>query len=391
MSEVVVIKLAKRSLWVYKVGPEGLGEFSETEWKPDNLEQLLRTIKVKFQTTKVRVILADEISYNLEFKWPKKGEKPDRAAVKSELEGRVPDEIKEDNWDYDLVEQEDESYLVRVFVPVKGTFDVFMEVSKRVGLRIMLVVPEQFLGGGDDQMIKIAKMKISDKDEAFLGLTPEVEESILNKQISFGGEKKSREAEIAKETSEKTKSKGGTRKAVVVGGILLIIILLGLLWWLLQQRQKRPPKTYGSPTPSPSPTTVEASPSSNLNQSLNASSAAEASKSSRRSESINLGQYKLKIENGSGLPGEAGKVKEILVAEGFKEVETGNADRFDYQETEVKLKANLPDEVEKTIERALNDTYVLKVDREGLQSDADYDVLVIVGKLFVQEKGGEEE
>ncbi len=384
MSETVVLKLAKHTLWVYKIGPEGLGEFSETEWKKDNLEQLLQTIKVKFKTTKVRVILADEVSYNLEFKWPKKGEKPSREMVKAELEGRVPDEVGEDNWDYDLIKQDDESYLVRVFMPVEDTFEIFRKICKLVGLRVMLVIPEKFLGEGDDQMLKIAKMKIGDRDEAFLGMTPEAEESILNKEISFGSEKKKPEGGESK-VSEVGIKGGGTRKVVVVGGIVVIVSLLVLLGWLVQQRKNRKPKVYGS-KPSPSPTVVvkkkEASSAATKPQKEASSSGKPKSK-----KAIDLSKYKVVIKNGSGIAGEAGRVGEILKDEGFEKIETGNADRFDYQKTRVELKKGLPDGVKTTIDRALNDRYVLEF--KELQKENDYDVLIIVGKLFVQEKGGE--
>ncbi len=378
MSEVTVLKLARKSLWVYKVGPEGLGEFSETEWKKDNLEQLLRTIKVKFQTTKVRVILADEISYNLEFEWPDKKKKPDREEVKSELEGRVPDEIREDNWDYDLVEQDGGGWLVRVFVPIKEVFEVFMKTCKLVGLRVMLVIPEKFLGGGDDQMLKIAKMKISDKDEAFLGMTPEVEESILNKQINFGGEKK--KEDFKKVEKDQDEDGGGTNKILVIGGIVVILVLGVLLWWLLQHKKQGKPKVYG-PSPTPSPVTVvkkkEASPAATKPQKEASSSGKPRSKTA-----IDLSKYKVVIENGSGIAGEAGRVKEILQDEGFKNLKTKNADSFDYKETIVEVKKGVPEEVKQTINRALNDHYVLKI--KDLQTEADYDVLVVVGKLFVQ-------
>ncbi len=372
MSEVVVIKLARKSLWVYKVGPEGLGEFSETEWKPDNLDQLLRTIKVKFQTTKARVILADEISYNLEFDWPDK-DKPTRTQIQAELEGRVPDEIKENNWDYDLVETEGGKFKVRVFVPVEDVFETFMKTCKQVGLGVEVVVPESFLGEGDDLMIKAARLKLNKKDEELLGIVSEKkEESILNKPISFGGES-SKDKEVDKEIEEEEKS----NKLIIWGGLVLVVILSGVLVWLLQNKRNRPAKVYGSPRPSPSSTPVA----------VVKEKPKEASSAGVKKEEVDLSKYKIKVENGSGIAGEAGRVREILADEGFEQIKTGNADKFDYQETIVEVKPGVAEKVSKTIERALNDRYVMKF--QGLKKDSEYDVLIIVGKLFVQEEGGE--
>ncbi|MBU1256703.1 LytR C-terminal domain-containing protein [Patescibacteria group bacterium] len=96
-------------------------------------------------------------------------------------------------------------------------------------------------------------------------------------------------------------------------------------------------------------------------------------------EELDLTEYTLQIQNGSGTAGQAGAVDEILQAEGFNEADTTNADSYDYQDTEVQLKADTPKAVYDTIERALNSDYDVKLG-DALEEDSEFDVVIIVGQ-----------
>jgi hypothetical protein len=96
-------------------------------------------------------------------------------------------------------------------------------------------------------------------------------------------------------------------------------------------------------------------------------------------EEIDLSKYTLQIQNGSGTAGQAGAVDELLQAEGFAEAETANADSYDYEDTEVQLKAGTPKAVYSAIERALNSDYTV-VSADTLEENSDFDVVIVVGQ-----------
>jgi len=96
-------------------------------------------------------------------------------------------------------------------------------------------------------------------------------------------------------------------------------------------------------------------------------------------EELDLSKYTLQIQNGSGTAGQAGAVDELLQAEGFNEADTTNADSYDYQDTEVQLKADTPKAVYDTIERALNSDYDVKLG-DALEEDSEFDVIIVVGQ-----------
>jgi len=94
---------------------------------------------------------------------------------------------------------------------------------------------------------------------------------------------------------------------------------------------------------------------------------------------VDLTTLNVQILNGSGIPGEAGKVKTLLNDLKFKKVDTANADKYDYTTTLVSLKKNLSDSVYEKIKGALSKNYILEKSEETLPEDSEYDIQITVG------------
>lgn len=94
---------------------------------------------------------------------------------------------------------------------------------------------------------------------------------------------------------------------------------------------------------------------------------------------VDLSLYKVNILNGSGIKGEAGKVQELLSDLEFDEVATGNADSYQFQETEVSFKESVNEKVFDSLTETLED-YKLKLS-DNLDDDSDYDIVITVGQL----------
>jgi len=96
------------------------------------------------------------------------------------------------------------------------------------------------------------------------------------------------------------------------------------------------------------------------------------------SEEVDLTAFKVSIQNGSGIPGEAGKVKSALETEGFEGIDTSNAESYDFTTSEISLKEGTPEAVYEAVKKAMSAYKITKND-EALSEDNDYDVLIIVG------------
>jgi hypothetical protein len=92
-------------------------------------------------------------------------------------------------------------------------------------------------------------------------------------------------------------------------------------------------------------------------------------------ESLNI-----KVLNGSGTPGKATDVKNILKKAGYGEILTANADNFDYTKTEIQVKEDKK-QAFSMIKEDFAD-YTTTVIEKSLESTSSADVVVIIGKDF---------
>jgi len=97
------------------------------------------------------------------------------------------------------------------------------------------------------------------------------------------------------------------------------------------------------------------------------------------SPSADLSKYKIKILNGSGISGEAGKVQDLVEEAGFSVLSTGNASTYDYTKTEITLKTGIDPDFVNSLVSALEEVYQLD-DVKTLSSQTN-DITVIVGNL----------
>ena len=93
---------------------------------------------------------------------------------------------------------------------------------------------------------------------------------------------------------------------------------------------------------------------------------------------VNLSEYDIAIYNGSGIAGEAGKVKTLLEDAGFTVVSTGNAATYDYTKTIIKAKSSIDASVISILEEALGKSYIVG-DSQTLSSSSTTDIQIVVG------------
>lgn len=88
---------------------------------------------------------------------------------------------------------------------------------------------------------------------------------------------------------------------------------------------------------------------------------------------------KVQVLNGAGVAGTAGKAKEFLEELGYKDVDTGNADSYDFGQTEIAIKED-KEEYAKLLKDDLSKEYAVSEDVTALKDDSEYDVIITIGK-----------
>lgn len=96
--------------------------------------------------------------------------------------------------------------------------------------------------------------------------------------------------------------------------------------------------------------------------------------------SIKKEDLKIKVLNGSGTPGKASEVKNILKNKGYNDILVGNADNFNYQTTEIQIKKDYQPFFNQ-IKNELADFVNLKKE-SSLSAETSADIILIIGKDF---------
>lgn len=87
----------------------------------------------------------------------------------------------------------------------------------------------------------------------------------------------------------------------------------------------------------------------------------------------------VQVLNGSGTPGVASSMKDLLEEKGYAVDNTGNAETYDYETTQIIVKAESEAYIA-LLEEDLKESYSLGTSEATLESDVPYDVRIIVGK-----------
>ncbi len=151
-------------------------------------------------------------------------------------------------------------------------------------------------------------------------------------------------------------------KKVIIG--LVIGLAIGLVVgggvWLISGGSTNlglsKPKPTATPTETPTTPTPEASPTPQLERS----------------------DLSLEVLNGSGEPGAAGDAQAVLEDLGYENIEAGNADSYDYDQTEVSIKEGKKEYLQLLL-NDLKEEYSISSESAYLEEDYDYDAQIIVG------------
>lgn len=148
--------------------------------------------------------------------------------------------------------------------------------------------------------------------------------------------------------------------SILVWAIVTILVALltgGILFAVAKKTS--PMKLFARPTPTPTATPTPAPTPTPV--------------------AIDKTSFEIKVLNGGGTPGAAGKMKTFLEEKGYTVASTGNTDEYTYTTTEIHGKTTMKDAIA-NLEADLKDTYTLGTVAADLTASASADVEVIVGK-----------
>jgi hypothetical protein len=94
---------------------------------------------------------------------------------------------------------------------------------------------------------------------------------------------------------------------------------------------------------------------------------------------LDRSKLSIKVENGSGTEGAAGKMSEILKKLGYNNPSTGNADNYNYKNVTIKVKSEKADFLN-LLKKDLSKDYTVKTATSDLPPSSSTDAVIIIGK-----------
>ena len=348
-----VIFVTKDKLEVYKceIGDQkNAVKIAEGSWNKSNLNNVIKNIINKLHYKKVRILLADDLSYNLEISINKDA-KDERLAVKEKIVGKISENLSDQDWDYKIITEKLDTKLVKFFAPLKAFWTIFSQAVKDVGLKVEAVEPVAIAKERHQNPIigLCLKKDLQGKDEKVLNMKPIDDKSPMPSSFDY---------------VDKTQSKSSISNKKLLTIIIAIFIISSLIIGGILRSRKSKQEEVSSPSP---PAVITPSPEA-------------SSEPSPSPATLDLSSYSIQVLNGSGVAGEAGSVKDALETGGFEEINTSNADNYDHTDTEVSLKDNISESVFNEIENILSSSYTVVLDSDSLTSRSDYDVVIIIGE-----------
>jgi len=215
--------------------------------------------------------------------------------------------------------------------------------TESIEIEAVKTIPEK---SGDDKKI------VTEKIGSPITKLEEVEETPAQASSDFAG---------FEDTSILPEPKNSKKIVFIILAIVVVLGIIGGGFYFYKKKKNVPVASQPEPeqtTVLPTPEIIEPSPTVALLERKN---------------------LNIQVLNGSGIAGKAGEVKSFLEELKYEEIDTGNAETYDFEKTEISIKESAKDYLEMLIDD-LSEEYPLVEETETLDEDSEFDVIVTVGK-----------
>lgn len=348
---------------------------AEYNWDLNTLTEVFIKIKKDLETKSVRVLLNDTLSHILTVRIPT-GVRNERALIEQKISMHVPEILENKNWNYTFTNHGEKRKDVLVFSPIKSFLKVFSDAINKSKISIDTVEPVSLAKKRHfDPAIGLAQKistKSKNKNES------RKEEVSQKKKVTTQKIQPKAQVKLRSVATKSKQAKTSNKRLYIMCFITLPIAILLIFLLVRHQAQKgnqvvmdisKTPSPKASPALSKTPTptvTIIPTPQPEADRPLGETPTPELSK------------YKVRVLNGNGISGGAGRVKDILAAKGFENISTGEAVSYDFAQTEVSIKQEIPDGLYNIIQNLLQTQYdVVKI---GYLTDNNRnDIIIIAG------------
>lgn len=404
-SKVIILKVTASTISVLEVPPgksEKIVRHDPVLWNVETIPVILKEIKKKYGKT-IRLLIDDGCAYVMALYGLNN---PSRDKVFEAIVGTIPEDIHSTEWDYEVVDSAIQiiAYHKRIreemFASIRSagfliesTFPVSVAIAEQLNHKQLAIVVYKHesvdLVAIEGKMVisvhRIHVGSISENCAEFLSYLQEKYQKSFKKVVVSGVPLEECKIDgvqdieyttapvepavgiVQKQPDQNvhtdTKNNHHLSAHVVVVVIVLFTTVTAGGGWLAMKRfqftageERRPSPTpiVRIPTSTPPPVSPVAS------------------------ASFNRADYTIQVLNGSGQAGEATRLTDLLVTEGYSVIETGNADKQDYVETKLQFHPNVAEQARNDLDKLLLENYTEVIAETKIASD-EADITIIIG------------
>lgn len=269
----------------------------------------------------------------------------------------------------------------------KNLYESIIHVLQKIQTDIQAVVPATLFGVSStsslstEDLKKITNNKSLLKSSNFIhGSMQQVQSTVKSKKAPNPKEPENDEPVEIDEPDSSAENQSNKKSPVVVGGLAFMAVGFVIILIMLHTQGYLKyffPDQFGKLKPNSPQTSSKEVQIENTDEDFEeASNEADLQEESEDSEKTKL---TIQILNGSGIPGQAGNISNILQSLDYSDIEVGNADSADNQSTTISYGSNASEtfanEIKSELEKTLTSVTIQKSpDQEN------FDIIIISGQ-----------
>ena len=336
-NQVFVLHLFRNKGILYSVGNNDKETLFGFEWDDnEGLGQFLKKVKETVKSRKIKILLDDNICYFFKLK-TKSAQKIDQELVFQKISKEVPEDLTLSDWTFKEIVDNDKNIQLIAFAPIKQFNDYFQTQIEQLSLSVDLMAPLRLVSeNGEDPIIALVKEgEVEIKAEESKTLDSNRGFVVDNNKFNY--------------------------KAMIVFVCSVVVILIGVFGFFYFNQSSGEIK----------------SPVEESSQMIEQSPSIEPTMTPSLNEKIAREEISIKILNGSGAVGLASQAEAVLLDLGYKNIEIGNAENYDYQLGVIRVKED-ESAVSLLIREDLKGDYSFEEEDEVLSETSPYDVIIVI-------------
>jgi hypothetical protein len=141
---MIILYVSRTQLSAYILSPKSEQKklITTTNYNQEQLVFFFKQLKKSYQTEEIRICLSEQASYIIYPTLNKPIKQPIRELLLNQIQTEIPEQLKEDEWDFKILSQNDSQINAIVFAPVISIYRPVKAFCIKAQLNLSVIEPE---------------------------------------------------------------------------------------------------------------------------------------------------------------------------------------------------------------------------------------------------------